>query len=209
VHSIIGRFLEHARIFYFENAGDPDWYIGSADWMTRNLDYRVEAVTPVEETQLRNQLRFILEASLTDNRRRWVMQSDGSYEQVTPDDEPVRDIQDILMTATEAALERGYGPGIEVDMDPIEEDFLIEPVSDECVEGDRDSSATIDDPDGDEEDHSDSGTASAFDRYAEHWYHPDSETYEWTVRTGDGDRRYFKTRDGARARLRAEYETSS
>ena len=57
VHSIVGRFLEHARIFYFENAGDPDWYIGSADWMTRNLDHRVEAVTPVEATGLRNQLR--------------------------------------------------------------------------------------------------------------------------------------------------------
>ena len=130
VHSIIGRFLEHARIFYFENAGDLDWYIGSADWMTRNLDYRVEAVTPVEETQLRNQLRFILEASLTDNRRRWVMQSDGSYERVTPDDEPVRDIQEMLMAATEAALERGYGPGMEVDTDLIEEDLLVESIPD-------------------------------------------------------------------------------
>jgi len=130
VHSIIGRFLEHARIFYFENAGDLDWYIGSADWMTRNLDYRVEAVTPVEKTQLRNQLRFILEASLTDNRRRWVMQSDGSYERVTPDDEPVRDIQEMLMAATEAALERGYGPGMEVDTDLIEEDLLVESIPD-------------------------------------------------------------------------------
>jgi polyphosphate kinase len=209
VHSIIGRFLEHARIFYFENAGDPDWYIGSADWMTRNLDYRVEAVTPVEATRLRNQLRFILAASLTDNRRRWVMQSDGTYEQVTPGDEPVRDIQEILMTATDAALERGYGPGMDVDMALIEEDFLIEPVSDEGVEGDRDSLAAIDDSDGYEEDHSGSGTVSVFDRYAEHCYRPDSKTYEWAVRTGDGDRRYFKTRDGARARLRAEYETSS
>ncbi|WP_318570983.1 polyphosphate kinase 1 [Salinigranum marinum] len=130
VHSIVGRFLEHARIFYFENAGDPDWYIGSADWMTRNLDYRVEAVTPVEATRLRNQLRFVLAASLTDNRRRWVMQSDGSYEQVIPGDEPVRDIQEILMAATDAALERDYGPGMEVDTDLIEEDFLIEPSHD-------------------------------------------------------------------------------
>ncbi|ELZ43423.1 polyphosphate kinase [Halorubrum coriense DSM 10284] len=209
VHSIVGRFLEHARIFYFENAGDPGWYIGSADWMMRNLDHRVEAVSPVEETRLREQLRFILEASLTDNRRRWVMQSDGSYERVTPDDEPVRDIQEMLMAATEAALERGYGPGMDVDTDLIEESLLVEAASDGGVDGGRDSSATIDDSDGDEEGRSDGGTVSFFDRYAEHWYHPDSETYEWAVRTGDGDRRYFKTRDGARTRLRAEYETSS
>jgi polyphosphate kinase len=209
VHSIVGRFLEHARIFYFENAGDPDWYIGSADWMTRNLDHRVEAVTSVEAPELRNQLRFILEVSLTDNRRRWVMQSDGSYEHVTPDDEPVRDTQEILMAATDAALERGYGPGMKVDMDMIEEGLLVEPVSDGGAEGDRDLAATTGDSDGDEERHSDSGTVSVFDKYAAHWYRPDSETYDWAVRTRDGERRYFKTRDGARARLRAEYETPS
>ena len=98
---------------------------------------------------------------------------------------------------------------MDVDMDMIEEGLLIEPASDAGAEGDRDLAATTDDSDGDEEGHSDSGTASVFDRYAEHWYHPDSEMYDWAVRTRDGDRRYFKTRDGARTRLRAEYETSS
>ena len=127
VHSIVGRFLEHARIFYFENAGDPEWFLGSADWMTRNLDNRVEAVTPVEAVELREQLRFVLEASLADNRRRWEMRSDGSYEQVTPDGEPVRDVQEILMAATDAALDRGYGPGTVVDADLINEALLIEP----------------------------------------------------------------------------------
>ncbi len=194
---------------YFENARNPDWYIGSADWMTRNLDHRVVAVTPVEATRLCNQLRLVLEVSLTNNRRRWMMQSDGSYEQVTPDDEPVRDTQKILLAATDAALERGYGPGMEVDMDLIEEGLLIEPIADGGVEGDRDLSATTVDSDGDEEGDSDSGTTSVFDRYAEQWYHPDSETYDWAVRTRDGDRRYFKTRDGARTRLRAEYEIPS
>ncbi|MBS3760483.1 MAG: polyphosphate kinase 1 [Halodesulfurarchaeum sp.] len=158
VHSIVGRFLEHARIFYFENAGDPDWYIGSADWMTRNLDHRVEAVTTVDAPRLRNQLRLVLEASLTDNRRRWVMQSDGSYEHVTPDDEPVRDTQEILMAATDAAIKRGYGPGMDANMDLIEERLLIEPTSDAGVEDDRDLAATTDDSDRDEEGHSDSGT---------------------------------------------------
>ena len=129
VHSIVGRFLEHARIFYFENAGDPEWFLGSADWMTRNLDNRVEAVTPVETVALREQLRFVLEASLADNRRRWEMRSDGSYDQVTPGEEPVRDVQNILMRAADAALDRGYGSGMVVDSDQIDEELLIEPTT--------------------------------------------------------------------------------
>ena len=129
VHSIVGRFLEHARIFYFENAGDPEWFLGSADWMTRNLDNRVEAVAPVETVELREQLRFVLEASLADNRRRWEMRSDGSYDQVTPGEEPVRDVQNILMRAADAALDRGYGSGMVVDGDQIDEELLIEPTT--------------------------------------------------------------------------------
>ncbi len=207
VHSIVGRFLEHARIFYFENGGEPEWYIGSADWMTRNLDYRVEAVTPVEATQLRRQLRFILEASLTDTRRRWVMRSDGSYEQVSADDGPVRDIQEILMEATEAALDRGYGPGMVVDTDLIGEDLLIEDASKGETETTFDDS-TEGTPAADDGNHaqSDGGDVSVLDAQSEHWYHPDSETYDWAVRTSDGERRYFKTRDGACSRLRSEYE---
>ena len=133
VHSIVGRFLEHARVFYFENAGDPRWFLGSADWMTRNLDNRVEAVTPVEATALRKQLRFVLEASLSDNRRRWVMHADGSYEQVTPGEDPVRDIQEILMQATDAALDRGHGPGMAVDTDLIDGDLLVEPIEESAA----------------------------------------------------------------------------
>ncbi|MDB2294019.1 polyphosphate kinase 1, partial [Halorubrum ezzemoulense] len=206
VHSIVGRFLEHARIFYFENGGSPEWYIGSADWMTRNLDYRVEAVTPVEDTQLREQLRFILEASLTDNRRRWVMQSDGTYEAVSSDDDPVRDIQEILMTATEAALDHGYGPGMIVDTDLIEEALLVE----EVTESETDARSEGSDETGldadEEQTHSDGGDVSVFDAYSDRWYRPDSETYDWAVRTAAGDRRYFKTREGARDRLQTEYE---
>ena len=206
VHSIVGRFLEHARIFYFENGGSSEWYIGSADWMTRNLDYRVEAVTPVEDTQLREQLRFILEASLTDNRRRWVMQSDGTYEAVSSDDDPVRDIQEILMAATEAALNHGYGPGIIVDTDLIEEALLVE----EATESETDARSEGSDETGldadEEQTHSDGGGVSVFDAYSDRWYRPDSETYDWAVRTAEGDRRYFKTREGARDRLQTEYE---
>ncbi|SEA10801.1 polyphosphate kinase [Haloplanus vescus] len=194
VHSIVGRFLEHARIFYFENAGDPEWYIGSADWMTRNLDHRVEAVTPVEAPSLRRQLRFILEASLRDNRRRWVMQSDGSYEQVTPEEgDPVRDVQEVLMQSAREASERGYGPGLVVDSDLVDEELLVEPVPETAAKP-----ATSDG--GVESD------ASVFETHADRWYHPESETYEWAVRTADGQRRYFKTREGAQDRLQAEYE---
>jgi polyphosphate kinase len=98
VHSLVARFLEHSRIFFFENAGDPVWYIGSADWMKRNLDSRMEAVTPIHEPLLQQELRIILETMLADNRRRWVMQSDGSYVQVRPhENEPVVDAQEILI----------------------------------------------------------------------------------------------------------------
>jgi polyphosphate kinase len=200
VHSIVGRFLEHARIFYFENAGKPAWYIGSADWMTRNLDYRVEAVTPVESTTLRNQLRFVLEASLLDNRRRWIMESDGSYTQITPGEEPVRDIQKILMTATKKALNRGYGPGVVIDTDLIEEELLIS--DKDITEDETEDSYNLDDPEGMQ---TDGETQSIFDAHSEHWYRPDSEQYGWAVRTTGGERRYFKTREGARNRLQSEY----
>ena len=203
VHSIVGRFLEHARIFYFENAGSPEWYTGSADWMTRNLDYRVEAITPVENHALQEQLRFILEASLADNRRRWVMRSDGSYDQVTPDGESVRDIQEILMEAAADATDRGHGPGLVVDTELIDESLLIEDVTgtDEGVA----SEAPADDGPADAVERDAAEADDVFDAHAEHWYRPDSETYDWAVRTADGDRRYFKTREGARERLRSEY----
>ena len=84
VVSIIGRFLEHSRIFYFQNGGNELFYIGSADWMPRNLDRRVEAVTPILATHLRRKLTDILDICLTDNRQAWEMQSDGTYVQRHP-----------------------------------------------------------------------------------------------------------------------------
>jgi len=88
VRSIIGRFLEHSRIFYFAN-GSPDpvdgeFYIGSADWMYRNLSRRVEAATPVEDRNARRQLWEILETSLQDSRQAWELGPDGSYIQCEP-----------------------------------------------------------------------------------------------------------------------------
>jgi polyphosphate kinase len=81
VVSIVGRFLEHARIVYFENDGDPEYYVGSADCMKRNLESRVEVLFPVESPELRENLRKILDVQLADPRRAWDMQPDGSYVQ--------------------------------------------------------------------------------------------------------------------------------
>jgi polyphosphate kinase len=98
VISIIGRFLEHSRIFYFHNDGDEQVYIGSADWMGRNLNRRVEAITPVEDKRLAQDLQEILGIMLADNRQAWELQNDGTYIQRKPLDEVhSQSTQEILM----------------------------------------------------------------------------------------------------------------
>jgi len=91
VRSIVGPYLEHSRIFYFANGGDEEVYIGSADWMARNLDRRVEVVTPVLDPQLQKYLKdTVLAAYLRDNVKARVMNQDGSYDRpaVEPDEAP-------------------------------------------------------------------------------------------------------------------------
>ncbi len=87
VISIISRLLEHSRIFYFHNGGEDEMYIGSADWMRRNLDRRVEAVTPVEDSEIFQDLQGILEIMLGDHRHGWELQTDGNYKQRKPENE--------------------------------------------------------------------------------------------------------------------------
>jgi polyphosphate kinase len=82
VRSIIGRFLEHSRIFFFENGGVPEVYLSSADWMQRNLDRRVETAFPVEQDDLKRRLTGILHINLKDNLKARAMQPDGSYARV-------------------------------------------------------------------------------------------------------------------------------
>ncbi len=79
VRSIIGEFLEHSRIWGFENGGDREWYIGSADLMDRNLDRRVEAVVPVEDGEAKMRIAEIIELLLADDRRSWQLQPDASW----------------------------------------------------------------------------------------------------------------------------------
>ncbi len=107
--SILGRFLEHSRIFWFQNgsvpsegnsswAGSDEFFIGSADWMYRNLDYRVEAITPVEDPALRERLREILDIMLTDKGHAWELEPDGNWtRRATPDNRPASDTHELLM----------------------------------------------------------------------------------------------------------------
>ncbi len=82
VHSIIGKYLEHPRIYWFAHS-DPI-YISSADLMTRNLDRRIELMTPIHAPELKERLEHILRVQLADNQLRWVLQNDGTYRRVTP-----------------------------------------------------------------------------------------------------------------------------
>lgn len=98
VISIIGRFLEHSRIYYFHNNAQEEIYIGSADWMRRNLDRRVEVITPIRDADIAKDLQEILGILLADNRQAWDLQSDGSYIQRRPgEDCPETNSQITLM----------------------------------------------------------------------------------------------------------------
>ncbi len=82
VRSIVGNFLEHSRIFYFLNDGQPEFYMGSADWMPRNLDRRVEILFPVEEEEIKKSVYHILEVELADNVKAHILNKDGQYEKI-------------------------------------------------------------------------------------------------------------------------------
>jgi polyphosphate kinase len=100
VTSIVGRFLEHSRLWYFLNDGEEEFYLGSADWMQRNFERRVEAVTPVEDKALHEPLRTLLGTYLQDNRNAWILRTDGCYEQRQHDDDAERAAQQILISTT-------------------------------------------------------------------------------------------------------------
>ena len=89
VRSVVGRFLEHSRIYSFERPGeDPSLYFGSADLMPRNLYNRVELLVPIEDERVRAELIEILDRSLADNANAWDLREDGSWERRRPDGEP-------------------------------------------------------------------------------------------------------------------------
>jgi polyphosphate kinase len=85
VRSIVGRFLEHSRIFYFANGGDEEVYVGSADWMPRNLYERVETMFPIRSAMLQQRLKQeVLHAYLSDNVKARVLRSNGAYVRLQP-----------------------------------------------------------------------------------------------------------------------------
>ena len=96
VTSIIGHFLEHSRIFWFYNNNDPEVFIGSADWMRRNLDRRIEAVTPIEDLKLKNILFDLLQTYINDNYYSWEMNKDGIYEKKIEDSNSNRSQLDLI-----------------------------------------------------------------------------------------------------------------
>jgi polyphosphate kinase len=109
VTSIVDRFLEHSRIFYFHNAGEPQVYIGSADWMDRNLSRRVEVVFPVETPELKNRLiNEVLATCLADNVKARELLADGSYRRVTrePNQPALRSQERFLEIAAQNAQRR-------------------------------------------------------------------------------------------------------
>ncbi|MBK8048562.1 MAG: polyphosphate kinase 1 [Anaerolineales bacterium] len=98
VSSILGRFLEHDRIFYFHNNGNPESFIGSADWRTRNLTRRVELITPVRTPELGQRLVEILNDAMQDNAQAWDLDADGQYYLRMPaEGEPIRKFQNTMM----------------------------------------------------------------------------------------------------------------
>ncbi|MGN6727351.1 MAG: polyphosphate kinase 1 [Tepidisphaeraceae bacterium] len=100
VVSVLGRFLEHSRIYWFANNGQEQFFLGSADWMVRNLDYRVEAIVPIEDAQHRNTLREILDVSLRDTAHAWTLQPDDTWRRVTPTQGAAECTQETLMQQT-------------------------------------------------------------------------------------------------------------
>jgi len=106
VFSTLGRFLEHGRIYRFENGGQPEFYVGSADWMRRNLSSRMETIVPIKDESVRAQLQHILDVYEADNCSAWDMQPDGKYVRRRPaPGEPRRSAQEVFMREADAEAE--------------------------------------------------------------------------------------------------------
>ncbi len=113
VRSIVGRFLEHSRVFYFENGGQPEIYVGSADWMPRNLFKRIEVVFPILDGRLREQLvRDLLQVQLADNVKARLIQADGMHVRLRPaESEPRLNSQEESIGRAARGAEMASGPG--------------------------------------------------------------------------------------------------
>jgi polyphosphate kinase len=114
VFGVVGRFLEHSRIYAFTNGGDPEYYIGSADWMKRNLDRRVETIIPLLDDRVKEQMAVLLRSYEQDNSSAWDCDTEGVYHRRVPaKGESRREAQETFMRRA-AGEETGLpspGPG--------------------------------------------------------------------------------------------------
>lgn len=134
VRSIVGRFLEHDRIYWFENGGDPEVWIGSADCRRRNLDDRVEVMLPMRDRKIQKRLRKTLRFALADNRRAWDLLPTGEYRLARPGpDEPVIDYHERLMRTVRKQRRKADAPW---DIEPLGEDRA-------ALESDRESGLPV------------------------------------------------------------------
>jgi polyphosphate kinase len=102
VRSIVGRFLEHSRVYYFQNNGKEEFFCSSADWMDRNFFRRTETCFPIRQRPLKDRLKADLELFLADNTQAWDMNGDGSYDKLRPDNEPPVSAQQTLLAELSA-----------------------------------------------------------------------------------------------------------
>jgi polyphosphate kinase len=120
VRSIVGNFLEHARIFWFHNGGDDEFFMGSADWMPRNLDRRVEIVFPVEQEDLKKEVQHILEVEFADNVKAHILMPDGSYEKQDKRGKVLVNSQEIFCQEAWAKVPKAPDPVMERRFTPAE-----------------------------------------------------------------------------------------
>jgi polyphosphate kinase len=111
VRSVIGRFLEHSRIFYFKAGGKDEYYLSSADWMTRNLHKRVELAFPILSKNLRKQLGELLNTYWDDNSKSWELSEDGSYKllQITKDSKKLSAQEYLLRKTIKSKKKKKHG----------------------------------------------------------------------------------------------------
>ncbi len=110
VRSIVGRFLEHSRVYVFEAGPDTRVYLGSADMMPRNLDHRIEVVAPVEERRLKDEIQSVFDVLMADNEQAWSLAADGSWERMAPDDDRPRPTHEVLMRRARVRARRSGRP---------------------------------------------------------------------------------------------------